>query len=310
MPDAIVLPILFGMKNWEMHHRLLKWFVKKSDFIIGRNPMGAKLALNYSNNVVFDGRSALKGEIKEYDMASNNSLNQSFLAAEEYVVKNAKHRISVSSELVNFWKRDFGYNQDRHTIIPCSLAYSHESPLEKRAPNEKVRLLFSGGGSPWQSQDEKFEWIRNLMLKNENLEFVFLSKSDQQLLALMEDFPKRVERKWLKPEEVYTELCKADYGILLRENNLTNSVSAPVKFAEYLNAGLNVLISDSVIDYAHFVQKHQCGQVISNLAEEIKLFPISQEIRERNRKLAEGFFSKNSAHIQAKYREVLSKMKA
>ena len=132
MPDAIVLPIIFGMKNWEWHARLLRFFVRKSDFIIGRNPMGAKVGLNYFDSVIYDGRSALKGEIEEYDMALNGSLNQSFIEAESYVVKNAAHRLAVSSELINFWKKDLDYSGEEHLVIPCSLAYSHEKGLKER----------------------------------------------------------------------------------------------------------------------------------------------------------------------------------
>jgi len=306
MPDAIVLPIIFGMKRWELHSNLLRFFVKKSDFIIGRNPMGAKVGLNYFDSVIYDGRSALKGEIKEYDMALNGSLNQSFLNAEEYVVNNAKYRTAVSSELLNFWKKDFSYSGNEHLVLPCSLAYSHEKPLPKRESNQKVRLLFSGGGSPWQSQKEKYNWIRNLLNSRNDIEFVFLTKSDDHLDQLLEDFPERVKRKWLKPEAVFDELAKADYGILLREDNLTNRVSAPVKYAEYLNAGLSVIISSSVKDYAQFTIEHKCGIVLKELDSDLELKALNQVDRDRNRDLAQNFFSKNSDYIQEKYKRVLN----
>ena len=305
LPDAIVLPIVFGMKRWEWHSRMLRFFVKKSDFIIGRNPMGAKIGLNYFDNVVFDGRSALIGEISEYDMALNSDLNASFIRAEDFVVNHSKYRLSVSSALVNFWKNEMGYRSDNHLIIPCSLAYSHEKKLEERPSNSKVKLLFSGGGSPWQSDEKKYRWIRKLLESRDDLDFVFLTKSDEALEKLIHDYPKRVDRKWLKAENVFEELSKADYGILLREDNLTNNVSAPVKFAEYLNAGLKVIISSSVLDYADFVKKNDCGIVIENWNSELVLKPLSNIEREANRSLAQKYFSKNGEQIRSQYQKLL-----
>lgn len=306
MPDAIVLPILFGMKRWEWHSRLLGLFMNRSDLIIGRNPMGSKVALNFSENVVFDGRSALKGEILEYNMAQNQRLDQSFIDAEEYVVKNAKHRLAVSSELLRFWKEEIGYTGQDHTIIPCSLAYSHNRELVKRDSNKSIRLLFSGGGSPWQSQENKLQWIVSLLKERPEIEFVFLTKHDAFIDGLLTDYPDRVQCKWLAPEDVYEELCNADYGILLREDNLTNRVSSPVKFAEYLNAGLNVIISSCVKDAAEFVKAHNCGIVMDNPHLDLDLKPISHEQRLKNRALAEEHFSKGSENIRTRYQRILT----
>lgn len=305
MPDAIILPILFGMKRWEWHSKLLGFFMKKTDLIIGRNPMGAKVGLNFSPNVVFDGRSALKGEIKEYNMAQNGGLDQSFIEAEEYVVEHARHRLAVSTELVRFWKDEFGYDGNNHTIIPCSLAYSHNRDISTRAANGRIRLLFSGGGSPWQTQETKHNWIRKLLDERPDVEFVFLSKKDVFMEELLSQYPDRVQCMWLAPERVFDELCKADYGILLREDNLTNRVSSPVKFAEYLNAGLNVIISSCIKDFAGFVLENNCGIVMEEPHTALDLRAVSHTDRLRNRALAEKHFSKNASSIRNGYQQIL-----
>ena len=276
MPDAIVLPILFGMKKWSWHSFILKFFVKKDDWFIGRNPMGAAIALNYSKNVIYDGRSALKGEIIEYDMALNAHLNQSMMNAEKRAVKDSKFRIAISNNLVEFWKNEFNYQGKENTVIHCSLGYSHNNPLISRDKNEHTKLIFSGGGSPWQRQDKKYEWLEDI-LKNSTIEVTFLSKTNDQIRKLQKLHPDRVIQKFVPPEQVFEELNKADYGILLRENNLTNNVASPVKFAEYLNAGLKVIISASVKDYSQFTREHECGIVLEDMNSQLSLNPLSQK---------------------------------
>lgn len=305
MPDAIVLPIIFGMKHWEKHSRLLRFFVKKGDFVIGRNPMGAAIGLNYFDNVIYDGRSSLKGEISEYDMALNTDLNQSMIKAEKRVVNSAKLRLAVSNSLVQFWKDDLGYQGRDELVIHCSLGNSHSKKLVEREVNRNVKLVFSGGGSPWQSQKEKYDWIASI-LRNQQAEIVFLTKTDEHIERLKIAFPDQVTQKWLNPDEVYNELCKADYGILLRESNLTNQVAAPVKFAEYLNAGLKVIISASVKDYAKFVKEHNCGIVIESLSKPSPVLkPLLESEREYNSAIAEQYFSKDSPIIQSQYQKVI-----
>jgi hypothetical protein len=74
-----------------------------------------------------------------------------------------------------------------------------------------------------------------------------------------------VHQTWVKPDRVRGTMEVADYGLLVRERSTTNRVAAPTKFAEYLAAGLRVLISPEVGDYSELVQVHDLG-IVCNLA--------------------------------------------
>ncbi len=63
----------------------------------------------------------------------------------------------------------------------------------------------------------------------------------------------------------YYRLC--DYGLLLREKSITNKVASPVKFAEYLYAGLRVLISPEIGDYSEMVSYYNLGHVVNSAKE-------------------------------------------
>ena len=93
-------------------------------------------------------------------------------------------------------------------------------------------------------------------------------------------FPKQVSRKWLKHEEVTNFLLACDWGILIREQSVTNKVASPTKFAEYLSAGLPVIISENLGDYTEFVKNNDCGIIYL----EQKSLSISKKpFSERNR---------------------------
>ncbi|HQF28754.1 MAG TPA: hypothetical protein PLD36_09070, partial [Bacteroidia bacterium] len=77
------------------------------------------------------------------------------------------------------------------------------------------------------------------------------------------EFPQQVQRKWVNHQEVTAILTACDTGILIREQSVTNQVASPTKFAEYLSAGLTVIISDHLGDYSDFVRDNNCGTVVN-----------------------------------------------
>jgi glycosyltransferase involved in cell wall biosynthesis len=56
-------------------------------------------------------------------------------------------------------------------------------------------------------------------------------------------------------------LAAGDLGLLLRDPHPVNRVASPVKFAEYLAAGLPVLVSPGVGDAAAIVERERVGFV-------------------------------------------------
>lgn len=53
-------------------------------------------------------------------------------------------------------------------------------------------------------------------------------------------------------------------GFLIREENIVNHVSFPIKFGEYLAAGLNVIVSDFNWSCADFIKKNGGGLLVDN----------------------------------------------
>lgn len=121
-----------------------------------------------------------------------------------------------------------------------------------------------------------------------------MSKEHKVITNLQNKYPNQVKRFWLSVSEVFDYLSVADYGILFREQTVTNKVASPEKFAEYLSAGLKVLISEKLGDFSEFVEKNNCGIIIKN-KENINLARVENSIKQINRELSEKIFTKQKA---------------
>src|SRR5690606_937951 len=94
-------------------------------------------------------------------------------------------------------------------------------------------------------------------------------------------------------------LTLGDYGLLLRTKSLTNQVASPTKFAEYLAAGLQILVSPDVGDFSDFTIQHACGKVV-DFNQFPELPPVQTADRMRSNDLAAKYFSKE--HYLEDYR--------
>lgn len=130
----------------------------------------------------------------------------------------------------------------------------------------KLVFAFCGSSHKWELPGCALRLLRRLLTAN----------ADAHLLILTHG-PARVEKELARagvPLESVTIrsvphrqvpglLMAADVGLLIREDNVVNSVAAPTKFAEYLASGLPVLVSEGVGDTAEVVTRHAAGWLLN-----------------------------------------------
>lgn len=328
-PDAIVLPAFPGLKNFQLTAILL-FFVclftgeRKA---ICRNVFCTRMALRIKKvgllkKVVFDGRSAMSSEIEEYDVFPVDYLRKNVREFEKYVVLNADFRMAVSQQLVSYWKEFFDYTGDKHVVIPCTLDRKHfntgisidQNQVSKIKSELGIReneivFVYSGSTAPWQSFLLLKEIFGPLLKQNERIKILFLSKSNKDNEQFAREFPGRVFIKWLEHKDILTYLACCDYGILTRNQSYTNKVASPTKFAEYLYAGLSVVISENLGDFSKFVEKHNCGIVINEdsfISYDFEKLTSTQI--ERNKLLAENYFFKDAKVIDSAYKRIVTSL--
>lgn len=309
---STVLPLFPGIDNWRANKFTFRLFMlfRKRQPAIARGVFATLLAL-YSNkitSVTFDARGAYAAEWKEYMSEDSPKIVNEIDVLESEAVSRADFRIAVSEQLVLYWNNNYGYNGNRHLVIPCTLNshspnHTVQADLRKKwgVTDTEVLLVFSGSSAKWQSMDALYSKLKDAFLLNCSLKLLLLSKDNPEA-SFSTLYPDRIIREWVEPNMVAAYLSQADYGLLYRENTITNRVSSPVKFAQYLDAGLPVIISDNVGDYSKFTIDNGCGLLFSSIDWRVLKRPSPVE-KLRMKGVAQQFFTKQ-AHI-ANYKRLI-----
>jgi hypothetical protein len=309
LPEAVILPSVPKLKYFMLNKYLLRFVVKRNSTVICRSTFATILAQSVKNiKVVNDGRGAIASEQDEYKVYNNTGIENRIKEFEQKAVLESDFRIAVTNRLVKYWENNFEYKQNKHVIIPCTLAnhflllprLDKINQLKKKfdITERDVVLSFVGGNADWQSFGAIKTHVNKILNRNLNCKVIFVSKINNHIQELQKAFPKRVYQVFVNPNEVPDYLDISNYGILYREDTITNRVASPVKCAEYLSRGLKVLMSANIGDYSDTLLSNNMAIDITKVFELAKLTDKEQlEIKE----YAIEHFSKDSKTIQESY---------
>ena len=277
---AIILKQLPALKYWWVNLILLLPVIMKlkTKTIIGRSIYATNLGLvlrklGIVKQVVYDGRGAVTVECKEFKMVPKSWL-PSIKFLEYKAINHSNQQLAVSNALIEYWRKEFSYEKSTFTVIPCTIGKQFESVEISEEAIQKARkkigfetndivIAYSGSLAGWQFKEgleiELAKWLE----MNKNHKLLFLCKPHEKIDFIKKLFPNQFIQHFVKPEEVPCYLIAADYGLLVREDLITNQVASPVKFAEYLACGLKVIISEGIGDFSEFVKNHKVGYLIN-----------------------------------------------
>ena len=318
MPHAIVLPMVPRAHNWRSNWIWLSFLCRllRPSGIIGRGIFASALALRMRNKglvaqVCFDGRAAYGAEWEEYRVVDNDRLIAESVELEREVVHMADLRMAVSEALVDHWRSALAYTGDRHIVIPCTLGRSAEADRSDAKTDlrksvgwglDDTVVVYSGTSVGWQSLELAEAAVVPWLAKDPTHRMLFLSQEHAVIDRLKTGFPAQVERRWVPHRDVRALLLECDHGLLLREARITNKVASPTKFAEYLSAGLPVVISEHVGDFSAMVRRSGIGQVWSP-GDVLRAERPDQALRDRLSRFAHEHFRKEA--FDEAYRRVL-----
>ena len=310
LPDAVVLPMVPKARNWRHNARILALLCRllKPSGIMARGVFATWMALRMrerglTKRVCFDGRGAYAAEWEEYRLVDDDKLIAEFRPTERRAVLEADVRLAVSEALVEHWRERYGYQGNAHVVIPCTLGRELLKPVD--ADVQAIRtelgwgmddlvLVYSGSTAGWQSFALLEELLAPLLGADPSCRVLFLSREDPHAEALAQRFPGQVAQRWLDHKAVRGVLAACNAGLLVREGTITNRVASPTKFAEYLSAGLPVLISEGLGDFSRLVEEEDLGWVFRPgkvVPEPQRLAPYE---RERLVHFAERHFTKEA----------------
>ncbi len=293
--NSIVLPMWPGIQNWRKNLGRLRRIISKAkpDVIICRGIFATNLALDSGCKVkvCFDGRGAYFSEFSEYDVSNGRFSTAEIKELEQRAIGESNFRLAVSNALISYWKKQYAYSDNRHVVIPCTLAPHHLNNKESGRTDSEIRIVFSGGTGGWQSLQVLESILAPAFRNEQRLRLVILAKTLPDNFTMAREFPGRISNTWLTEKEVPAALSSCDYGWLVRENSVTNEVASPVKFAEYLAAGLQIIISRDLGDFSAFVEQHGCGMLVETPV--INVIPeVSGLQKAHNKQLALKHFVK------------------
>lgn len=187
------------------------------------------------------------GTDKELYVSLNNRLKDILLKADALT--------TVSNALRTLLINELGATQ-QCAVVPCCV--SQITPDDKRNELRKewgvkdgeLLLVYSGTTAAYQHlEDLTIPFMKELSEKDEKIKLAFFSsqidKIKSMLIAAGID-PDKVILKSFQQTEVAAALTACDAGILIRKPTLVNRVANPVKIAEYLAAGLPIIIEREV----------------------------------------------------------------
>lgn len=323
-PGACVLPALPTARHWRCSIPVFAiiCLLTGRKHVISRNVLATIIAHNakrigFLKSVIFDGRGAIAAEWNEYRVVEDERMKSQIGAQERRAILNSDFRISVSEKLVDYWRTEYGYKSNDHVVIPCTLGSGFIPGLppenaimqyrqEQGFIADDIILVYSGSTAGWQSFGSLSDILGTALSKNQKVKLLFLAKEDENINEMISRYPGQVFNKWLDHKEVQKVLYACDYGILYRDQSVTNKVAAPTKFAEYLASGLSIIISNNLGDYSDFVKREQCGIIPEN--ETISGLETQSYIQKiRHVALAEKHFTKKSHH--SSYQKLITKLK-
>jgi len=227
-----------------------------------------KFFFDHPIKVIYDNRGLYIDEKILSGLIKKASIKEKFFRwFEKYVVKNCDRMVVVSNQF-----KSYILNKSKHktlskiVVIPNRTLIDMNINLTQKHSN-KIILVYSGSYAVWQNSTElKKLFIQALNIFNDVI-FKIISYEKEKFQSLFSgesELLQRINIVSVEPVKVKEELSKCNCGILLRENNLINNVSSPLKFAEYLAAGLPVLLSEGVGDTESIIKKYDVGIIIKN----------------------------------------------
>jgi len=246
----------------------------------------------------------MQGAIPEESFLRHQSkLRYYILATFEYFALLISYKnIFVSSYMKRYMEKKLHRKFNNSIVVPCISEFTYNG-----SKKEKDSFVYIGGMSAWQKIDimlEMFnkilEWKPHAKLYIATLEGKVASELIQKYID--PKYCKNIELLRIENRiEIATFLSTKEYGFLIREDIVVNNVSSPIKLAEYLSCGVNVLISCAVKSYAPIIASQGAGIQIINSNDIVKDLKGFSSSTEHALKVYKNYFSKEKHLLNYKH---------
>jgi glycosyltransferase involved in cell wall biosynthesis len=229
--------------------------------------------------VLFDARGATSHEavlrLEIQGMADQRAIDRAFANGallDRRAADAADAIVAVSDPLLRALAEQFGSIEKPTGVMPCCVdrtLYSPTARAEVRGAlgveDGELVLVHVSTEARWEAFDHVIALFRAVRaLGRARLLFVTTLAPDVVTASLPSGDPLRrdVVVRALPPEDVASHLSAADIGLLLRRSHATHRLASPIKFSEYLGAGLVVAVSDGIGTTGDLVRERDLGVLV------------------------------------------------
>jgi glycosyltransferase involved in cell wall biosynthesis len=209
--------------------------------------------------------------LTEADSATKQSYARAIEIARSATAR-AHEIFSVSPGLLG-WLREIGVPDEKLTYVPCCVTKVAANRSLRAAMRDRLglkdRLVLCYAGTITRYQhiaDGVLPFFRAAAAADPNLHLLCVTPQIESFRRLIMESGISADRVTLvsaSQRDVVSYLAAADAGLLLRAPGLLTNLSQPTKFAEYLSAGLPVIISHGVGDLASRVAAARAGTAVT-----------------------------------------------
>lgn len=267
----------------------------------------------YDNRGLFIDERIFRGDIKKA------SIKEKFFRwIEEYILKNCDSLVVVSNEFKKYLIKTFGSNiGEKITVInnrtKIATKFNFEELINLK-PQNHIVCVYSGSAARWQNISEMFDLFNQAVSEIKNIKikiFTYHLEEFQKRKILYPDLENSVEIISLDSEKVSENLIRCNFAVLLRNNDLINNVASPLKFGEYLAAGLPVIISEGIGDTRELIEKYNVGVIIKDNDYESAISELQELLNDKdvyNRCLRVAYKEFNIDMSFKQYKEIYDKL--
>ena len=209
----------------------------------------------------------MQGAVPEESYMRNGSrLRLTILSfIERVALKLANGYIFVSSYMKEYIQNKHKSKFEPSIIVPCVSDLQYNGAIK-----ERDSFVYIGGMSVWQRVDKMLLIFKEIKKSKKDAKFYIATNELQKAKELIDKtLPKELHSSIIltsfnKRDEIEEFLSTKEYGFLIRDDSIVNYVSSPIKLAEYLSCGVNVIVSSSVKSYAPLVKSYSAGVVVNS----------------------------------------------
>lgn len=234
----------------------------------------AKRSVNI--DYVIDLRSHYGAELEMSGWMQPNSFRAKvFYQWEKFILQKSTSVLCVSYALANY------VNQVTGNAVPCYVVPSCLDEALKYEVNQtllnmeqlhntiqnNLTIAYIGTLTHWNRVDIMALFLKRVWKLVPNMKFLCITTNVESAVSTLGEFGvyDKYEVINVPHRDVISVLRQADVGLLLRDSSMVNRVASPVKFAEYLAAGLAVIATESLGDVSTTIQENEIGYVLSSL---------------------------------------------